>query len=199
MNADNEELELKDRLILIEKMIAEGRRSTESWGWVFVLWGLAYYVAIAWASVASKAIAWPVTMLISFAVIGILIWRKGGNQPGTTMGRAIGSIWGAFGIAMFVLFLALGFSGRLVDNHIFVIELGTMLGTANAASSIILKWKAQFACAVVWWAASAAACFGTVAQTMIVLLVAIFFCQIVFGIYAMICDSRRLRQVASHA
>ena len=48
MTASNEELELKDRLNLIETMIAEGRRTTESWGWVFVLWGLAYYVAIAW-------------------------------------------------------------------------------------------------------------------------------------------------------
>ena len=44
------EQELKDRLNLIETMIAEGRRKTESWGWTFVLWGVAYYVAIAWSS-----------------------------------------------------------------------------------------------------------------------------------------------------
>ena len=35
------EQELKDRLSLIESMIAEGRRHTESWGWTFVLWGVA--------------------------------------------------------------------------------------------------------------------------------------------------------------
>ena len=29
-----------------------------------------------------------------------------------------------------------------------------MLGLANATSSIILKWKMQFGCAVVWWAAA---------------------------------------------
>ena len=34
------EQDLKDRLSLIEQMIAEGRRTTESWGWTFVLWGL---------------------------------------------------------------------------------------------------------------------------------------------------------------
>ena len=50
MTASNEELELKDRLSLIETMIAEGRRTTESWGWTFVLWGVAYYVAIAWTA-----------------------------------------------------------------------------------------------------------------------------------------------------
>ena len=47
MNSNPEELELKDRLNLIETMIAEGRRTTESWGWTFVLWGVAYYVAMA--------------------------------------------------------------------------------------------------------------------------------------------------------
>ena len=49
MTTDAEQ-ELKDRLSLIENMIAEGRRTTSSWGWVFVLWGVAYYVAIAWST-----------------------------------------------------------------------------------------------------------------------------------------------------
>lgn len=34
------EQELKERLSLIESMVAEGRRNTESWGWTFVLWAL---------------------------------------------------------------------------------------------------------------------------------------------------------------
>ncbi len=33
--------DLNARLKLIEDMIAEGRRSTQSWGWTFVLWGFA--------------------------------------------------------------------------------------------------------------------------------------------------------------
>jgi hypothetical protein len=32
------EQELRDRLTLIERMIGEGRRHTESWGWTFFLW-----------------------------------------------------------------------------------------------------------------------------------------------------------------
>ena len=31
------EQDLEERLSLIESMIAEGRRNTESWGWTFVL------------------------------------------------------------------------------------------------------------------------------------------------------------------
>jgi len=65
----------------VAEMIAEGRRSTESWGWVFLLWGVAYSVAIAWGSwgqglsvwgnryaqIGSVRIglAWPVTMILA--------------------------------------------------------------------------------------------------------------------------------------
>jgi len=51
MTGNVEEQELKDRLSLIESMIAEGRRTTESWAWTFVFWGVAYYVAILWTAV----------------------------------------------------------------------------------------------------------------------------------------------------
>jgi hypothetical protein len=70
----------------------------------------------------------------------------------------------------------------------------------NGASALILRWKAQFACAVVWWAAAVATCFGTDAQSMIVFLVAIFLCQIVFGIYGMVSEAQeRKRRSPIHA
>src|ERR1035437_8766216 len=87
-----EEHELKDRLKLIETMIAEGRRTTESWGWVFILWGLAYYVATAWAAWGHTYLAWPVTMIASCVLTGALISHKMHVQPKTTIGRAIGSV-----------------------------------------------------------------------------------------------------------
>jgi hypothetical protein len=192
MTENFERQELHDRLSLIESMIAEGRRTTESWGWTFVLWGVAYYVAIAWATWGSGKWAWPVTMIAAGMLTGMLASRQAGRRPETTMGRAIGAIWIALGISMFVLFMAMGFSHRF-ETHVFVAIVGAMLGMANATSSMVLKWKAQFACAVVWWAAAVAACFGTEDQCTIVFLAAIFFAQIVFGIYAMICEARRRR------
>ena len=69
------------------------------------------------------------------------------------MGRAIGAMWMAMGISLFVLLMSLGFSGR-ADRMCSWQSSAAMLGMANAASSIILKWKMQFACAVVWWAGS---------------------------------------------
>jgi hypothetical protein len=184
------EQELKDRLTLIESMIAEGRRDTESWGWTFVLWGLAYYVAIAWSGWGHSAWAWPVTMLI--AVIGTVavVSLKEGKHHGTTVGLAIGSIWTALGISMFLLFLALGFSGRLSDMHLFAATVSAILGMANGASGLILRWRIQLVCGVVWWAAAVASSFGSDAQSTIVFIAAIFFCQIVFGIYCVIGEAQ---------
>jgi fatty acid desaturase len=193
MTGNIEEQELKDRLSLIENMIAEGRRGTERWGWTFVLWGVAYYVAIAWSTLGSATLAWPVTMIVAGVITGIVASRMTSSKPETTSGWAMGSIWIALGISMFLLFMAMGISHRF-EEHVFVAVIGAMLGMANATSSMILKWKMQFACAVVWWAAAVAACFGSEQQSLVVFLVAIFFCQIVFGIYAMISESRRRRQ-----
>ena len=197
---DNQELQ--DRLSLIETMIAEGRRKTESWGWTFVLWGVAYSAAIVfanlgtpfaeWTTFGHRTIAWPATMLGTMVLMFLYISltsRKDACQPETTMGRAIFSIWIAMGISMFLLLLSLGISGRL-DQQGFVAVVSAMLGTTNAASSIILKWRAQFLCALVWWATAVTACFSTIPQSLIVFLIAIFLCQIVFGAYGMVAEAR---------
>jgi hypothetical protein len=194
------EQDLKDRLRLIESMIAEGRRKTESWGWTFVLWGVAYYLAIAWSAWGHSTWAWPVTISVAVIVTVVVASLKVGKHPQTTLGRAIGSIWIALGISMFLLFLALGLSGRLTDQHLFVAVISAMLGMANGASALILRWKVQFACALVWWVAAVTTCFGTDAQSMIVFLVAIVLCQIVFGIYGMIAEAQeRKRRGPIHA
>ena len=205
MTNSPEELEFKDRLNLIETMIAEGRRTTESWGWVFVLWGVAYYVAIAWSSVrflgpiwGHDYLAWPVTMIGTCLITVFLGMRKHGGQPSTTIGRAISAIWIAMGISMFTLCLSLGLSGR-GEQQVFVAVICSMLGTTNAASSFLLKWKVQFACAVVWWVAAVVSLFGGITQSSAAFLVAIFLCQIVFGAYGMMLEARERRQEASHA
>lgn len=208
MNDETQDLELTGRLTLIENMIAEGRRTTTRWGWSAVLWGVAFYVAIAWSSGmfggaiwGQHYMAWPVTMVATW----LLNWglaarmRRGAKAPMTTVARAIISIWAAMGFSMFALLFPLGLSGR-ADQQVCVAVVATLLGTANAASGMLLKWRAQIACAVVWWLAASASLFGTATQSLIAFLAAIFICQIAFGIYAMICESRERRgQGAVHA
>lgn len=200
MNEETTTQDLKDRVALIECMIAEGRRSTESWGWTFLLWGVAYYVAIGWVALGqrlgiwgSNGLAWPVTMIAAVVITMVVAFRKDRGQPGTTVGRAIVSIWIAVGISMLLLFPALSITGRL-DEHVFVAIIAAVLAVANGASAMILKWKMQMACAVVWWVTSVAACFGSQTQLRAVFIAALFLCQIAFGAYAMVLESRRSRQ-----
>ena len=197
MRESTDELELKERLELIESMLAAGRRKTENWGWTFVLWGVAYYVAIAWAKWGSASLAWPVTMFGACLLTLAIAAFKKKHEPNTTIGRAIGAVWSSVGISMLLIFSALGMTNRM-DQHAFVAIVASMLGIANGASGIILKWKAQIGCAVIWWASSVAACFGTATQLEVVFLSALFICQIVFGLYTMICESKR-RRGAVHA
>jgi hypothetical protein len=196
MAVNGNQVELTERLNMIEALIAEGRRSCESWGWTFVLWGVAYYVAFFWAAWGHFSYAWPVTVIAASLLTVVGFWRQN-RQPNTTMGRAIGSIWIATGVTMFVLFDALGFSGRLTDARIFLASASAILGLANAACSMMLKWKAEFACALAWWAAAVIASFGSPGLAVDAFLVAIFLCQIVFGVYAMILESRRNKERAA--
>jgi hypothetical protein len=205
MTENPEQHELKDRLELIEQMMAQGRRSTESWGWTFVLWGVAYFIATAWSSGlvptplwSRQYLAWPLTMILAAVVTSVVASRMAHGQPQTTLGRAIVAVWSAMGISLFIVLVALGLSGRY-EIHVFLAVIGGMLGVANLASAIILKWKMQLACAVVWLGAAVVGCFGTENQAGIAFLAATFFGQIVFGVYAMIRDARRRRQVALHA
>lgn len=192
--------ELRERLSIIESMIAEGRRSTESWGSTFVLWGVAYFVAMAWSGWGHTGWAWPVTISIAAVLTIVLAFSNTRGHPRTTLGRAIGSIWIALGVSMFLLFFALGLTGRLTDRHLFVAVISAILGLANGASALILRWKVQLGCALVWWAAAVAACFGSETQSAIIFLVAIFLCQIVFGVYGMIAHTQgRKRQAPLHA
>ena len=190
---DEMEKDLADRVRLIENMLAEGRRKTESWGWVFVLWGVAYYVATAWATWGKSNLAWPVTMIAAAVITAVAASRMSHGQPETTMGRAIGAIWVSMGCTIFVLLMSLAYSGRY-DVHMFIAIIGAMLALANATSAIILKWWMQFACAVVWLASVVIACFSSDSVTSIDFLVATFVGMIAFGVYAMILDSRRRRQ-----
>jgi hypothetical protein len=182
--------DFEDRLRLIERMLAEGRRTTERWAWAFVLWGVAYFVAMAWGAWwPNGAWAWPVTMVAASIATGLLAVRKPRYAAQTAIGRALGAVWVSTGIAMFALLGSLGLSGRF-EWHVFVAAVAAMLGIANAASGMILKWRLQSLCAAAWWVTAVAACFVSEAHATVVFLVATFFCQIAFGVYGMIAESR---------
>lgn len=199
MNQPSGEPSLQDRLDLIQSMISEGPRSTEDLGSIFVLWGIAYYVAFTWYALGHPVWACPITILASYVLTLSIFSRRPGVQPRTTMGRATGSVWAAMAISMFILLPAIGISARTAAISLVLAIVATSLGLSNAASSFILEWKLQFACALLWWAVAVIACFATLRQSTIAFLVANFFCQIAFGAYGIFSEQRRKGMVVAHA
>ena len=191
---NSKEQELKNRLDLIERMISEGRRTTESWGWTFVLWGAVFYAAFAWSTWGHGAWAWPITVCFGVVLTILIVSFKRRHAARTALGKTILAIWIALTVSFCVLLPALSASGRLADPHVFMAIVSGILGLANGASAMILRWRLQLACAIVWWIAAIATCFGSDAQSTIVFLGAIFLCQIVFGVYGMIAGAQQRKR-----
>ena len=141
--------ELKDRLALIEQMMKAGRRSTEEWGWTFVLWGVAYFVAIGWSALGATY-AWPITMVATCVLMGVVLGRRR-RKPRSTTNRSLVGVWIALGVTMMTLMPALAISGRSADPHASIAVVCALLGMANGASGIVLKWRAADGSACVRW------------------------------------------------
>jgi hypothetical protein len=146
---------LLERLELIERMVEEGRRVTEHWGWAFVLWGTGHLVALTWSAFwhGNSSLPWNVTMvgcgLIMVAGVAVRRHRQGVRSA---LSRSVGAIWSGFAASLLML-VAVSPSG-LIDRRLFVGLIFMLLGSANMASGIALRWRAQMAVGVVWWAAS---------------------------------------------
>lgn len=194
------DVDVRERIVLIESMMAEGRNKTESWGWSFVLWGVAYYVATAWATLGHSNWAWPVTMVAAAAITAFVpvVRKRERGVAETTMGRAIAAVWIGTGTTLFLVCLSLSISGH-AEQHSFLTVIEGILGAANAISAIILRWRVQMLTAIVWWIAAVVTSFASLEHTGYIFLAAIFFCQIVFGVYMMIGEAASTRARAASA
>lgn len=185
--------ELRERVALIESMMREGRRSTESWGWNFLLWGVAYLVAIAWSSFVPHGggplLAWPVTMIFAVLLTIAIARRRTRNHPRTEKSRALQAVWTAMGFGIFVFAFPVAFSGHWQAQS-FVAAIEAMLGIAHVASGTFLRWTMQTVVGVLWWAAAVASCFVDATGVAYLFLAATLVCNIGFGIYLMIRESR---------
>ncbi len=154
--------ELAERIALIESMMREGRKSTEEWGWNFLLWGIAYFVAVAWSSFlphgGGAMLAWPITMIFAVLLTIGIARRRTQNKPRTEKSRALQAIWTAMGCGIFVFAFPVAYSGHWQAQS-FMAAIEVMLGIAQVASGSFLRWTAQIVVGVLWWAAAIASCF----------------------------------------
>jgi hypothetical protein len=186
------EREIGERIALIESMMREGRRRTEYWGWNFLLWGVAYLIAIGWSSFfpAGRALAWPVTMILAALLTIGIARRRMHNQPRTEKSRGIQAIWTAVGSGIFVFAFPVAFSGHFQAQS-FMAAIETLLGVAYVGSGLTLRWTTQIVVGALWWVAAIASCFVRTENGVgIIFLAATFVCMIGFGVYLMIRESR---------
>ena len=191
--------ELLTRFELVEMMVKEGRRSTEYWGWTFVLWGTAYLIAIGWTYASHRSdIAWPVTMIAAVVLTIVLAARKKRAKPQTPVSRAIGSIWTAVGTAIFIFSFAAAISGH-AEMHVYMAAIEILLGVANCAVSMTLRWRGQFAIALLWWISAVVTLFVNSQWITPILVIDTLIGFLGFGLYLMYRERRDRRLRVQHA
>jgi hypothetical protein len=200
--------DLVQRVALMETMIAEGRRSTARYGWMFVMWGVVYFTAALWTIfLPFKNWAWPVCIAASIVVIGVVKSRqkriKGRSE--SVRARSIEATWKVMGIAV-SLYVAAAIVSHHGGSPAYFSAILFFIGLAHGISATILRWGAQRAVTAVWWVGGIATFFFTTPVELIsIFLGASFFGMILFGLYAMMLERRRTtatslqNQVQHHA
>lgn len=190
--------EMRQRLDLIESMVLEGRRTTQYWGWMFLLWGVAYVAALAWSAwQPQQHWAWPAAMIAAALLSWAMGSRRTACRPLTTISRAIQSIWYATGGALFLIGFGAGLSGH-AEPHLFLAAIEVLLGVANVASGLTLRWRGQLAVGLIWWLAGAASLYLADSLLVPVLLAATLIGNVGFGLYLVVLEARE-RQRTAHA
>jgi hypothetical protein len=192
--------DLVQRLELMETMIAEGRKSTARFGWIFVMWGIIYFVAMGWVVLLPfKQWAWPVCVSIGI-LVGIVRVRHnrvdgvGKNQRS----RSIEAVWQAMCIAIILYVIAAGVSGH-GNQSAYYAAVFFFVGLAHGISARILRWRAQGLVAFIWWGCGAALFFfKTQNEVVAIFLAAAFFGMILFGLYVMRLERKRAAALVQH-
>jgi len=191
--------ELISRLDLIETMMKEGRCVIEYWGWSQVLWGTAYLIAIGWShSAVRPVLAWPVTTVAAAIVTAIVANRKRRANPLTTTTRALRGVWIAVGTALFLFCFSVGLGGHY-ESHSYMAAVEVLLGVAYFSCAMVLRWRAQFAAAIIWWTAAVATCFAPDAWVTPIFVIATIFGMVGLGLYLMYSEHRDKQRIVSHA
>jgi len=175
-----------EQIDLISKMINEGRRSVEKWGWVFLFWGCTHLSALLWSKFWPSSAPWLITCGAAWVIQMAIMIRSGRphKDKQTTLGRAVSGTWTAFGISMIFLLVA------GLWKHIFTSEEGlasaifVLIGGANLSSGITLQFKLQIWVGLAWWL-GAVAIFMFPLAALWIFTGAVLLCEVAFGLYLM--------------
>ncbi len=139
------DLDLQQRVELIERLVSEGRHGTEVYGWVFVLWGIGHAISLGWDCALPFPEAnppWAVIMPLCGVIMCVAGWRRRPRRRvRTTVGRAVGLGWVAATIPLFIATSLQQLATPAHDPaslaHNFV-AFCLVIGIPNMASGLIL-------------------------------------------------------------
>lgn len=195
--------DLLQRVDLMEQMIAEGRSGTARFGWIFVLWGLVDLAGIAleWAH-PGRTWNWPLVLLSGAVLqfVGFKLRNRAGRVcAANTQSRAISAIWGMMGATLMLYCFTAIFSHQ-AGGPCYIAAIFMIIGLAHAASAIILRWVAQGAVAVIWWAGGLASFFLSGSWFIAIFCAEMILGMVCFGLYAMLLEQQnRSGQIGQHA
>lgn len=186
--------DLLQRVALMETMIAEGRKTTTRFGWVFVLWGVMDMVGIGWQHLQPHSHwVWPITLstAVLLQVTGVVMLKGTSHSCGTSMqSRSVGAVWSMMGIGT-MLYVAAAIVRHLTWQVTYLAAILMLIGLAHAISAVILRWPGQGAVAALWWAGGIAMYFVPGHGYRLSIFTAeMFFGMVIFGLYAVMLDRR---------
>jgi hypothetical protein len=199
--------DLLQRVALMETMIAEGRRNTGRFGWIFVLWGLVCLGGDGWSYLQPHSVwVWPIVIGSGFVIqfVGIAMHRRSGHWSSDNIkSRSVAAVWRMMGIAI-ILYAAPAIVTHTIHQIAYIAAIFMFLGMAHATSAMILRWGAQGVVAGLWWAGGVATYFVPRDFVMTIYVVEMVCCMVLFGVYAMMLERRRAatplqNQVQHHA
>jgi hypothetical protein len=193
--------DLVQRVALMETMIAEGRRNTGRFGWIFVLWGLVCLSGVGWSYLQPNGYwVWPIVIGSGFLIqfIGIAMRRRSGHwSSGNMKSRSVAAVWRMMGFAI-VLYAAPAIVTHTIHQIAYIAAIFMFLGLAHATSAMILRWKAQGVVAGLWWAGGVATYFVPRDYVIVIYVVEMVCCMVLFGVYAMMLERRRAAALVQH-
>lgn len=186
--------DLLQRLALMETMIAEGRKSTARFGWIFVLWGLIDIGGMVWEQARPDfRWTWWIVIVAGFVIQSAIIargrWTGRQVWGNSIQSRSIGAVWSMMGVTA-LLYVAAAIVGHGTGHIAFVAAILMFVGMAHATSALILRWPAQGAVAVLWWAGGVVLYFLSWEYFEAIFIGEMFFGMILFGMYGMWLDRR---------
>jgi hypothetical protein len=123
----------------------------------------------------------------------VKVRRKKADGGENLRSRSLGAVWGMMGAGV-SLFAFSAAAAHHANSPEYVAAILFFIGLAHGTSAAILRWGVQAGVAGLWWASGVAILFVPSAS-LAIFLTASFFGMIVFGLYAMSLERRKIARL----